>query len=62
MTLGKVTSVLAPTGAIFGIYYGMKHQKGFWMTAGMALLFSFAGASLGSVIDTLSSPDTTTKP
>jgi|GEM_PF-2432023 len=60
MTLGTFTSVLAPTGAIYGIYYGMKHDKGFWQTAGMALLFSFAGAAAGGVIDTLTSSSTST--
>ena len=62
MTLGKVTAVLAPTGAIYGIYFGMKHGKTFWTTAGLALLFSFGGAALGGVIDTLSAPDTTATP
>jgi hypothetical protein len=46
----KVTSILSSVGALAGIYYGVKGQKGFWATAGYALLFSIAGAAAGSAI------------
>lgn len=46
----KTTTILTSVGALAGIYYGVKNQKGFWATAGFALLFSIAGAAAGSAI------------
>ena len=57
---GKVTAVLTSAGAIYGIYMGTKASKGFWNTAGMALLFSFAGAAIGTVYETVTTKDDTT--
>ena len=64
MKAGKLTAVLTSAGAVYGIYAGTKGAKGFWQTAGMALLFSFGGAALGTVIETVASKDddTTTPP
>lgn len=60
MKAGKVTAVLTSAGAVYGIWLGMKGQKGFWQTAGMALLFSFGGAALGTVYETVTTKDDTT--
>jgi len=57
MKAGKVTAVLTSGGAIYGIYMGTKGAKGFWQTAGMALLFSFAGAAIGTVYETVTAKD-----
>lgn len=54
---GKVTAVLTSAGAIYGIWMGTKASKGFWNTAGMALLFSFAGAAIGTVYETVTTKD-----
>jgi hypothetical protein len=65
MKAGKVTAVLTSAGAVYGIWLGTKGQKGFWQTAGMALLFSFGGAALGTVYETVTTKDDTstgTKP
>ena len=51
---GKVTAVLTSAGAIYGIYMGTK------ASTGMALLFSFAGAAIGTVYETVTTKDDTT--
>jgi len=48
-----VTKVLSSLGAVAGIYYGVTKGKGFWVTAGFALLFSVGGAALGSAYETI---------
>jgi len=55
MTPSKLTGILTSAGALAGIIYGVSKQKGFWATAGFALLFSVAGAAGGAVIDGLKS-------
>jgi hypothetical protein len=62
MKAGKVTAVLTSAGAVYGIFLGTKGQKGFWQTAGMALLFSFGGAALGTVYETVTAKDEPTTP
>ena len=57
MKAGKVTAVLTSGGAIYGIWMGTKGAKGFWQTAGMALLFSFAGAAIGTVYETVTAKE-----
>ena len=44
----NITSALTSVGAVGGIAYGVYNQKSFWATAGYALLFAFAGASLAT--------------
>lgn len=44
----KVQNALSSIGAIYGIYYGAKKGKGFWVTAGYALVFAISGSLLGT--------------
>jgi len=60
MTSTQTTAILTSAGALAGIWYGVKGQKGFWGTAGYALLFSIAGAAAGSVISNLTSKSSST--
>jgi hypothetical protein len=49
----KVTSTLSSLGAVYGIYYGVKNQKGFWQTAGFTLLFAIGGSMLGTAYNSI---------
>lgn len=40
-------------GAIVGIFYGVTKNKGFWGTAGFALLFAFGGVAIGKVYESV---------
>lgn len=51
MYANKTTTILTSAGALAGIIYGVANEKGFWATAGYALLFSIAGASIGAIVN-----------
>jgi hypothetical protein len=40
-------------GAIVGIYFGVKNQKGFWMTMGYALALGITGGLIGEAYENL---------
>jgi hypothetical protein len=50
-----VQKTLTSLGAVGGIVYGVSKQKGFWATAGFALLFSIAGVALGTAYNSITS-------
>jgi len=49
----KVSSALSSLGAVGGIYYGVTKSKGFWTTAGFAILFAIGGAALGNAYESI---------
>ncbi len=51
----KVQSALSSLGAVGGIYYGVSKGKGFWATAGFAILFAVGGGLLGHAYEQLNS-------
>jgi ABC-type nitrate/sulfonate/bicarbonate transport system permease component len=46
----NATNTLTTVGAVGGIIYGIKQQKGFWATAGYTLLFALVGTALATAI------------
>jgi len=47
----KTQSIATGAGLLYGIYFSMKRQKGFWGIAGYTLLFGFVGSIAGTLIN-----------
>lgn len=48
-----VSKALTSVGAVFGLYYGVTKNKGFWGTAGLTLLCAIGGAALGTFYESV---------
>ena len=48
-----VTKGLTSVGAVFGLYYGVTKNKGFWVTAGLTLISAIGGAALGTFYESI---------
>ena len=51
--MDKSINGIGSLGAIVGIYYGVTKSKGFWGTAGFALLFALGGVAVGKVYESI---------
>ena len=51
--ISKTQSIATGAGLLYGIYFSMKRQKGFWGIAGYTLLFGLVGSIAGTLVNDL---------